>query len=202
MKTSSEINELAKAMAEAQNKIRPADKDGLNPHFKSKYTSIASVWEALREPMTSNGLTVWQDVTTNEKGVSVETRIVHASGQWVEFGPLTMPVGKQDAQGFGSIISYAKRYALCASIGIVSSDQDDDAGSGVDKKTGEIKNPPKEITPLNQIQIEQIKALEEAIEDKTWISNLKERIRVKEFSEINPDDFKRLIITLEQKVSG
>lgn len=202
MKTSETIDLLAKAMAEAQNKIKPAAKDGLNPHFKSKYTSIASVWESLRDPMTSNGLTVWQDVTTNERGVSVETRIVHSSGQWVEFGPLTMPVSKQDAQGFGSVISYSKRYALCAAIGIVSSDEDDDANSAVNKNTGEVKNPPKEIIPLTQFQIDQIKGLEDAIEDKAWIANLKERIRVKEFSEINPDDFKRLIITLEQKVSS
>ena len=91
MKTSELINELAKAMAEAQKNMKPASKDAVNPFFKSKYSNISSVWESIRGPLTENGLTVWQDVITCEKSVSVTTRIVHQSGQWVEFGPLTIP---------------------------------------------------------------------------------------------------------------
>jgi hypothetical protein len=125
MKTSENINELAKAMSEAQKNMKPASKDAVNPYFKSKYSNISSVWEAIRGPITDNGLTVWQDVITCDKTVSVSTRIVHHSGQWVEFGPLVIPLAKLDAQVIGSATSYAKRYALCAAIGVVSDDDDD-----------------------------------------------------------------------------
>jgi len=133
MNTSPEINEIAKAMSLAQSQMKPAIKDSTNPHYKSKYSDISSVWEAIREPITLNGMTIWQDVTTQEKAVSVTTRIVHSSGQWVEFGPLSIPITKQDAHGVGSGVSYAKRYALCAAVGVVSSDEDDDANHAVGK---------------------------------------------------------------------
>jgi hypothetical protein len=206
MKTSENIAELAKAMSEAQRNIKPAVKDGLNPHFRSKYTSISSVWESMREPMMSLGLTVWQDVTTQDKLVSVETRIVHSSGQWVEFGPLTMPVSKPDAQGFGSGISYAKRYALCAAIGIVSSDEDDDASSAVDRSTGEVKpSRHQDIQvphiPLNEKQKEEIECLLSGIDDKDWIESMKAKAKVKDFADISAERFSGLIKALSAKVS-
>ncbi len=99
MTTSPEINELAAAMAKAQAKMRPAIKDATNPAFRSKYADLTAVWTAARGPLTEAGLSVWQDVTLAERGVSVVTRIAHTSGQWVEFGPLTVPLAKQDAHG-------------------------------------------------------------------------------------------------------
>jgi hypothetical protein len=141
MKTSEQINEIAKAISIAQGQIQPASKDSINPHFRSKFSSLSAVWETIREPLKNNELTVWQDVTTHEKGVSVETKIVHSSGQWVEFGPLIMPVGRADPQSIGSATSYAKRYALCAALGVVSSDEDDDANNAMPKDN---QNPQKE----------------------------------------------------------
>lgn len=125
MKTSEHTNEIAKAMSKAQKQMRPAIKDASNPHFRSKFSSITAVWECLREPMTDNLLSVVQDVTTESGFVSIETRILHESDQWISFGPLKLPVTKQDAQGYGSAISYARRYALCSALGIVSDDDDD-----------------------------------------------------------------------------
>ena len=125
MKTSENINEIAKAMSQAQKDMKPASKDGVNPHFKSKYFTFSSVWESIRQPLTNCGLTVWQDVITEEKSVSVITRVIHESGQWVEFGPLSIPLMKFDAQAIGSATSYAKRYSLCAAVGVVSDDDDD-----------------------------------------------------------------------------
>lgn len=144
MNTSPEINEIAKAMALAQSQMRPAIKDSTNPHYKSRYSDISSVWDSIRDPITSNGMTIWQDVTTQEKAVSVTTRIVHSSGQWVEFGPLSIPITKQDAHGVGSGVSYAKRYSLCAAVGVVSSDEDDDANHAVGKaKVNSYVRPPE-----------------------------------------------------------
>lgn len=130
MTTSEQINEIASAMAKAQAAMKPAIKDANNPAFKSKYADLASVWEACRGPLTANGITAWQDVTTNADGIAVTTRLVHSSGQWVEFGPLVVPLMKRDAHGVGSATSYGKRYGLSAAVGIVSDDDDGNAASG------------------------------------------------------------------------
>lgn len=125
MKKSESINEIAKAMAEAQKEMKPASKDAVNPFFKSKYTTLSAIWDAVRTPFTSNNLMISQDVVTSEKTVSVTTTIVHSSGQWFEFGPLTIPLAKFDAQTIGSATSYAKRYSLSAATGVVSEEDDD-----------------------------------------------------------------------------
>lgn len=145
MKTSEQINEIAKAMSLVQKEMKPAIKDSVNPHFKSRFCDLESVWGAIRIPLTANNLTVWQDVISEEKGVSVITRIVHHTGQWVEFGPLTIPLSKFDAQAVGSATSYAKRYSLCAALGVVGSDEDDDGEKAM----------PKALPSLNDSQFEE-----------------------------------------------
>ncbi len=139
--TSEQIVDLASAMSKAQSEMRPAIKDAVNPAFRSKYADLTAVWDAARDPLTRNGLSVWQDVTLGDRGVSVVTRVVHTSGQWVEFGPLTVPIDKPTAQGVGSATSYAKRYAMSAAIGIVA-EQDDD---GHEASARPKAPPPREI---------------------------------------------------------
>jgi hypothetical protein len=147
MRNSENINELAAALSKAQAQMRPAAKDLANSHFKNRYSTITAVWEVVREPITANGLTIWQDITTCDKTVSVTTKVVHVSGQWVEFGPLTIPLAKFDAQGVGSATSYAKRYALCAALGVVSDDDDGEAASAP------IRNKQEEPKRIGQEQI-------------------------------------------------
>lgn len=130
MRTSESTKEIAAALAKAQNKMRPASKDAVNPHFKSKYADLSAIVEACREPLTSNGIAWVQDAGLGERGVEVTTRLMHSSGEWLEFGPLTVPAGKQDAHGVGSAITYAKRYGLAAAVGM-SADEDDDGTAAV-----------------------------------------------------------------------
>lgn len=125
MKSSVEINEIAAAMAKAQAMLKPAHKESVNPAYRSKYADLASVWAAWQEAGPQCGLAVWQDVTTLEAGISVSTLITHASGQWMEFGPLVVPLAKHDAHGVGSATTYGKRFGLSASLGIVADDDDD-----------------------------------------------------------------------------
>lgn len=155
MRTSESIIELSKAMNLAQKEMRPASKDSTNPHFRSKYSDLASVMEAIREPLGNNGLSVWQDATLNEIGVNVTTRIVHISGQWVEFGPITIPIGKKDAHSVGSACSYGKRYALCAALGVVS-DDDDDGNKAVASHKNEQKQEPKLTTKAQWTELNQL----------------------------------------------
>lgn len=160
MRTSDTIIEIAKAMNAAQIAMKPAIKDSTNPHFKSKYSDLASVMESIREPIGKAGLSVWQDATLDDQGVSVTTRIVHQSGEWVEFGPLTIPLGKKDAHGVGSAISYAKRYGLCAALGVVS--DDDDGNAAVDSVA---KKAVKDVPILKKISDAQVDELRDILQD-------------------------------------
>ncbi len=126
MKKSDEINEISKAMALAQGEMKPAFKGTVNPFFKSRFANLEQVWDSIREPLTKNGLSSIQDVKTTPTGVEIVTCILHSSGQWLEFGPLEMQLLKKDPQSLGSAITYGKRYALCAALGIVTGDEDDD----------------------------------------------------------------------------
>jgi ERF superfamily len=126
---SESIDELAAALAKAQGSINDAVKSASNPYFKSKYADLAAVRAAVREPLTSNGLAISQIAASNDQAAIVETVLMHSSGQWVS-GVLAIPVTKRDAQGYGSAISYARRYGLMAILGMAS-DDDDDANSAV-----------------------------------------------------------------------
>lgn len=129
---SENVNELAAALAKAQAAIDNAKKNKKNPHLGNHYADLASVRDAITKPLASQGIAVVQTfATAPEKSVTVETTLMHSSGQWVR-SSLTMPVpegGKQNpAQVLGSVISYARRYALSAIVNI-SADDDDDAAA-------------------------------------------------------------------------
>ncbi len=132
MQTSETINELATALAKAQGSIKGAIKDAENPHFRSKYADLASVWDACRKELSTNGLSVLQAPrgVATEGGwiVEVETRLMHSSGQWIA-DTITIPVGKPDAQGIGSALTYARRYALASFVGVAPEDDDGNAAT-------------------------------------------------------------------------
>ena len=147
MKTSENINEISMALAKAQGLIQPASKDSENPFFKSKYADISAFREIIRKPMSDNGLAILQDVGVLDFIVTIITRIIHSSGQWIEFGPLSIPCGKRDAQGIGGAITYARRYALQTALCLVSDDIDDDANYAVgvsDSRSNQSRTKPVE----------------------------------------------------------
>lgn len=130
MNRSESINELAAALAKAQGEIKVAVKDSANPFFKSKYADLASVVEAIRTAFSKNGLSYVQTVEPCEKEeVRVETLILHSSGQWLSGGILALPVTKADAQGYGSALTYARRYGLSAAAGVAPEDDDGNAAA-------------------------------------------------------------------------
>lgn len=150
MNTSEQINELAGALSKAQAEMHGAKKDATNPHFRSNYADLASVWEACRAALTKHGLSVLQSPrATPQNGsgwcVEVETRLLHTSGQWMA-DTLTVPVGKADAQGVGSAVTYARRYALSAFVGVAPEDDDGNAASANARAHSQAKQdikPPK-----------------------------------------------------------
>lgn len=137
MRRSESISSLAAALAKAQAEIEGAVKGATNPHFRSKYADLGAVWEACRGPLTKNGLSVVQFPGMDGQRVTVETILMHSSGEWLS-GVLPLPVTKMDAQGCGSAITYARRYSLMAVAGIAPEDDDGNEAS---------KKPAKAITP-------------------------------------------------------
>jgi len=128
MQRSEQINELTAALAKAQAAIEGAVKDKKNDHFKASYADLGAVWDAIREPLTKHGLSVVQFPRACEMGIEVETTLLHTSGQYMS-DTLAMPVGRRDAHGFGSAITYARRYALMAVAGIAPVDDDGNAAT-------------------------------------------------------------------------
>lgn len=130
MNKSESIKELATALAKAQGQIKGAVKDSANPFFKSKYADLASVVEAIRSAFAANGLSYIQSVEPSDKDeVRVETTILHSSGEWIGCGVLALPVSKVDAQGYGSALTYARRYSLSAATGVAPEDDDGNAAT-------------------------------------------------------------------------
>jgi len=125
MRTSEQIDQLAAALALAAADIRPAIKDANNPAFNSKYADLGAVFDAAKPALTKHGLAVVQMPEHSDDALlHLTTRVMHKSGQWVE-GTMSIPVGKVNAHGYGSAITYARRYAFSAALGIVA-DEDDD----------------------------------------------------------------------------
>lgn len=124
MNKSDNISEIAKAMCQAQPKLRVAIKDSANPFFKSKYADLQNVWEACKEAIHGSGLSVVQIPTHIDGEPALETVLLHTSGQWVS-GVYPLSPTKKDPQGVGAAITYARRYALAAVVGVVYDDDDD-----------------------------------------------------------------------------
>ena len=123
MNRSDSITELAKSLCKAQAVMGTATRDKVNPAFKSKYADLAAVWEAIRKPLTDNGIAVAQCCTQASGQVSVETVLLHNSGEWMS-EVLTVPMVKMDSFSLGSAISYGRRYALMAMLGVAADDDD------------------------------------------------------------------------------
>ena len=135
MNKSESIAGLAAALAAAQGVMKGALKDSANPFFKSRYADLASVVEAIRAAFSANGLSYIQTVEPSDKDeVRVETTLLHASGEWISCGILSLPVSKIDAQGYGSALTYARRYSLSAAVGVAPEDDDGNAASAAKPK--------------------------------------------------------------------
>jgi len=133
MKTSESIGQIATALAKAQAKMTNIKTDADNTFFKSKYAPLASFVQALREVLPEHGLSYTQTVYSTIEGAGVETMLMHESGEWIRGDPFFLPATKIDPQGFGSCITYARRYSLAAITG-TAPENDDDAEAVVGKK--------------------------------------------------------------------
>ena len=129
MNQSDSISNLTLALSIVQGKMSHAVKDSANPFFKSKYADLESVWDACRSLLSENGLAIMQFPGDYFDGaMHLETIISHKSGEWIS-KEMSVPVTKPDAQGAGSALTYMRRYALAAVVGVVQADDDGNAAS-------------------------------------------------------------------------
>jgi hypothetical protein len=154
-------NKIAAAFVKAQKAFGPALKTSTNPHFRSKYADLSNCIEAVIGALNDNGIGLMQRTYESKDGVMVETVFVHESGEVMECGLLHVPAGKQDPQGYGSALTYARRYSLLAATGLAPEDDD---GNSASRKT-EIKS------TVNENQIADLLA---AMDEVTTIKELQE----------------------------
>jgi len=152
---------IAAAFVKAQKAFGPALKTSTNPHFKSKYADLANCVEAVVDALNANGIALMQRTFECKDGVMVETVFVHESGEVMECGMLHVPASKHDAMGFGSALTYARRYSLLAATGLATVDDD---GVAASRRT-EIKS------TVNENQIADLMA---AMDEVTTVKELQE----------------------------
>lgn len=123
------MQKIAAALVKAQQAFGPALKTASNPHFQKKYADLSACVEAVIDALNQNGIALLQQTHECESGVMVETVFLHESGETYSAGKLHVPASKHDAQGYGSALTYARRYSLMAACGIAPEDDDGNAAA-------------------------------------------------------------------------
>lgn len=155
MNKSESIGNLATALAQFQGEIKNPSNTATNPFFKSKYSPLDTVLNTVRPILSKYGLSIIQAPSGDGEHIIVATTLLHSSGEWMEFPNLVLKADKATAQGAGSAITYARRYALSAILGISS--EDDDDGNNAEPKG-------KETKLLSEGQIKRLYAIAKTVE--------------------------------------
>lgn len=174
LEMSEPIAALLEALAKAQAAMENAKKESNNPHFNRRYADLASVLDAVRATLASNGLSIIQAPSYHQGTVTVLTMLGHSSGQWMR-NRLRMTLVKQDAQGIGSAITYARRYALMAIAGVAP--EDDDGNAAVERASERPASAPRAPAPPNGAPVpaeavEQARAFRAALQDAGMAGDL------------------------------
>ena len=153
MKKSESIKEIATALSKAQAEMSGAKKSSKNPFFKSSYANLEEVIHCVKEPFANNGLSYMQFPIASDGFAGVETIIMHSSGEWIS-GELLLKCAKNDPQGMGSAITYARRYGLQSAAGLPSEDDD---GNYATAPVKPVYTPPQ--APIDRPSKDQMNAL-------------------------------------------
>ena len=179
MNKSESIAKISKALAQFQGEVKNPANTETNPFFNSKYAPLSDILNAVRPLLSKYGLSVLQSPSGDGQNIAITTLIVHESGEWIESDPLTLKAEKATAQGAGSAITYARRYALSAMLGISS--EDDNDGNAV---------------------IENSKPESEKNEDMATEAQLKKLYAMAKIKNISADEMKKIIYEYYGKESS
>lgn len=159
-------NKISAAFVAAQKAFGPALKTSTNPHFRSKYADLSACIEAVIDGLNANGIALIQRPQICESGVTIETVFVHESGETMSGGTLHVPAQKNDPQGYGSALTYARRYSLCAACGIAPEDDDGNAASKPAK--AKATPPAAEVSTLQGVKISSVTKREGETNGRKW----------------------------------
>lgn len=194
IETSDDISALAKALPKAQAAITKVSKDAANPHFNSKYVSLTQIAEAVIPALNANGISVLQPVMASNGSVQVMTVLLHETGQWLR-ATHSVPVSRNDAQGVGSALTYARRQGLQALLTVAPAGEDDDGEGAVGRGSAKPPLPPKEPErpglPDRVKRLEGIMANVKTVKDLTKAWTLSNDLRA-ELEKENPAELARL----------
>jgi len=180
--------ELYKALAKARTEFTKVKFDSVNPHFKNKFASLASMHDATIEALSANGLMILQLPTDNDGRFALKTVLAHVSGASIET-TLLMPPTKNDAQGIGSAMTYARRYSYAAILNIVGIDDDD--GEVAMGNTETIKKSEQRKPNLNDAQVSDLK---KKIESGNWsLDACKEKWGVNHLADVPQEQYQRIM---------
>lgn len=155
LQTSASISKISKALSQVQGEIENPANSAVNPFYKSKYAPLPDVLNIARPILAKYGLAVIQNPYSEDGKLFITTRVVHESGEWIETKPLQMKLEKDTPQGVGSAITYGRRYALSAVLGLASEEDDD----------GNINEPDKHGKGKKEDKSKKNAELEKAIAD-------------------------------------
>lgn len=185
---------IAAAFVKAQKGFAPALKTSTNPHFKSKYADLSACVEAVIDSLNDNGISLVQMTHDTESGVKVETVLIHESGEIITSGILHVPASKQDPQGYGSALTYARRYSLMAACGIAPEDDDGNYASKPKEKPVNREEKPVDNGVKKRMSIDQVIAIEdEAAANNVQIADILIQAKVSSLEKIPADWFDNLM---------
>lgn len=141
------MKHIAAALVKAQKEFGPALKTSTNPHFRTKYADLSACIEAVIDGLNNNGIYLMQLNEEREGGVCIQTVFIHESGEQLTAGSLFVPAAKQDPQGYGSALTYARRYSLMAACGIAPEDNDANSAKAPAPRPVVVSPPPAAPTP-------------------------------------------------------
>lgn len=162
MRTSEQLDQISQAFAAAQAALTTVRKDKTANigQYAYTYASLATVMESATAALSSHGLAIVQSLAQDEGQVTVTTRLLHSSGQWIE-GDCTMPVGKGGPQAVGSAITYGRRYGISALLGIVADDDDDGAAaeqSAQGQRVTRVQDKPATVAAAASVTLDKVLA--------------------------------------------
>ncbi len=170
MKTSESIINISAALVAAQADAVSAKFDSVNPHFRNRYASLAEVIDVMKPVLAKHGLSIIQLPEVSDTGVVLTTRIVHSSGEWMESNYPIQP-SKNDPQGWGSGITYARRYTA-PGILFIASEEDDD-GNAASAPAPSQKSEPQLVKPSAEV-MKFVDSLRPQVESASSKDELKE----------------------------
>lgn len=200
---STEINQIGGALAQAQGEMDTAAAKSVNPFFKSKYASFTEIVIASRASLAKNKISIVQKIIFCERhGSSIQTKLIHESGQWLSSVMQVSPV-KDDIHSKGSYISYVKRYSYAALVGVCTEDEDDDGNAAVQQERKQTSRPPLLQKDYEKVTSEQVQNIMFEIGEHTDIAeSLFKNFNITKIADIPKEFYIKVIQKIRANVAS